>query len=75
MAQRLAGSRVITPRGGQRFESLEQLQLHAYTTKRNFKVKVLDFVKSGGLILTVSRTLFEMRFALSAPRRSLTPRL
>ena len=30
--QRLAGSRVITLRGGQQFESLEQLQLHAYTT-------------------------------------------
>ena len=45
--QRLAGSRVITLKGGERFGSLEQL--HAYTAKRNLKVKVLDFVKSGGL--------------------------
>ena len=41
--QRLAGSRVITLRGGERFGSLQQL--HAYTAKRNLKLKVFDFVK------------------------------
>ena len=36
----------------------------AYTTNLNFKVKVLDFVKSGGPKLTVARTIFEMRLEL-----------
>ena len=35
-----------------------------YTASLNLKVKVLDFVKSGGPKLTVGRTIFEMRLAL-----------
>ena len=35
----------------------------------NRNVKVLDFVKSGGPILTVDRTIFEMRLGLGdSPR-------
>ena len=30
------------------------------TASRNLKVKVLDFVKSGGPILTIDRTVFEL---------------
>ena len=31
-----------------------------YTASLNLNVKVLDFVKSGGPILTIDRTIFEM---------------
>ena len=31
-----------------------------YTTSLNLNVKVLDFVKSGGPILTIDRTIFEV---------------
>ena len=32
----------------------------AYTASLNLKVKVLDFIKSGGPILTIDRTVFEL---------------
>ena len=35
-----------------------------YTASLNVKVKVLDFVKSGGPKLTVGRTIFEMWMGL-----------
>ena len=37
----------------------------AYRSSLNLKLKVLDFVKFGGSILTVGRTVFEMRLRLS----------
>ena len=32
----------------------------AYRSKMNLNVKVLDFMKSGGPILTIDRTIFEL---------------
>ena len=31
-----------------------------YTSRTKVKLKVLDFIKSGGPILTIDRTIFEM---------------
>ena len=36
-------------------------QLRAYTANWSLKVKVLDFIKSGGPFFTVDRTVCELR--------------
>ena len=45
---------------------LSAMQQHSfrYTSSLKDKRKVLDFVKSGGLELTVHRTIFELRMGL-----------
>ena len=43
----------------------------AYRSSLNLKLKVLDFVKSGGPKLTVDRTIFELWLGLDgSPRQS-----
>ena len=42
----------------------------AYTTNLNLKVKVLDFVKSGGSERTVGSTIFDMWLGLGGSPRA-----
>ena len=46
--------------------------LGAYTASLKFKLKVLDFIKSGGPTWTVDGTIFEMWLGAPTKARSLT---